>query len=242
MKKIFSRKYILLLFIAGMIPVCLLMERNEKIKMIAGYKYEYQYYKRRLTIDDFQQFGYETTYSEVIESIGEENGDIGENYFYPYYELCDGTYAIVYFNSRGSNMQGISIADKKEILYFLLPRKIPRKNAEEKERELLYAKQYEMNIIMDLLGIKKWKKPEVLGDPDDPIGIYSEEALSGYTNMDLYIKIDYEFENYESSNDEPLLQTIKVYRNNRQCGSAQVAWNCCFVIGSELLRVEEIAD
>lgn len=188
-----------------MIFACLLIGRNEKIEMVAGYEYEYKHFKRRLTIDDFRQFGYETTYSEVVETVGEENGDIGENYFYPYYELGDGTYVIIYFNSMGGSIGGISVADKKEILYFLLPRKIPHKNEEEKERELLYAKQYEMNIIMELLEMKKWEMPEVCGNPDDPTGVYSEEALERLTDMDLYIEIDYKFEDYENSNDEPLL-------------------------------------
>lgn len=55
--------------------------------MIAGYKYEYKHHERKLTIDDFQPFGYETTYLEVLNAVGEENGNIGDNFFHPFYEL-----------------------------------------------------------------------------------------------------------------------------------------------------------
>ncbi len=229
-------KLILLFSVGGFLLIYLFAVRNNDTRMVAGYKYEYSDYKRRLTVDDFQQFGYETIYSEVVETVGEENGEIGENYFYPYYELCDGTYVIIYFNYWGGSIAGISVADKKEILYSLLPRKVPCKNEEERERELLCAKQYEMNIIMELLGMEKWEKPEVLGNLDDPMGAYSEETLKRYTDMDLYIEIDYKFEDYEDSNDEPLFQSIIIYQNGKQCGAALVAWNCCYVIDSELIQ------
>lgn len=88
--------------------------------------------------------------------------------------------------------------------------------------------------------MKKWEMLEVCGNPDDPIGVYSEEALERLTDMDLYIEIDYKFEDYENSNDEPLLQSIKIYQNGKQCGTALIAWNCCFVIDSELMGRKDL--
>lgn len=157
-------KLIILLCMSGFIFVCLFVGENSNTRIIAGREYEYEHYSRKLSIDDFRHFGYDTMYQEVVDAIGKENGDIGNNYFYPYYELSDGTYAIIAFRSMQDGIKRIDIADKNEILYSLLPYVIPPKEDEEKEEELSCAKQYEMNTILELLGIKKWENRRYLGN------------------------------------------------------------------------------
>ena len=233
---------VILLSIVGTILTCFFIGRDGKMKTVAGYNYEYEYHERKLSVDNFRQFGYETTYLEVVDAVGEENGDIGDNYFYPYYELSDGTYAIIYFYSRAGSIGRIDIADRKEILYSLLPLRVPHRNEEDKERELLHAKQYEMNIIMELLGIEQWEKPRGLKKSDNPMGTYSEKELKKYIDADLSIEIDYWFEDYEKSNDEPLYQSIKVYQDDEECASALIAWNCRLVIESEWIPMKEMGN
>lgn len=223
-------KLIILLCISGFVFVCLFVGGNNDMRIIAGCEYEYEYYSRKLSINDFRQFGYDTMYLEVVDAIGKENGDIGNNYFYPYYELSDGTYAIIAFRSMQDGIKRIDIADKNEILYSLLPYIIPHKEDEEKAEELSFAKQYEMNIILELLGIKKWEKPQTFGKTDDPLGIYSKKELKEYTNETWLIEIKYWFDDYENSNWEPLYQSVRVYQNNKLCGLAIITWNDCLLL------------
>ena len=210
---------------SGFIFVCLFVGENSNTRIIAGCEYEYEHYSRKLSIDDFRQFGYDTMYQQVVDAIGKENGDIGNNYFYPYFELSDGTYAIIAFRSMQDGIKRIDIADKNEILYSLLPYVIPPKEDEEKEEELSCAKQYEMNIILELLGIKKWEKPQIFGESDDPMGIYSEKELKEYTDETWFVEIKYWFDDYENLNWEPLYQSVKVYQNNKLCGFVIITWN-----------------
>lgn len=80
--------------------------------MIAGYQYDYIHYDRKLTIDDFKQFGYESTCKEIVECLGEENGNIGSGNFYPYYEADNGKYVIIRFWPELDSIRSIEVADK----------------------------------------------------------------------------------------------------------------------------------
>lgn len=231
-------KFVILIGIIILIFLYLFFKDNKLEKTIEGCKYDYKYYDRELTINDFKEFGYDSTYMEVYEKIGEENGNVGSGNFYPYYELNDGTYVIIRFYPNLIHIRSIDIADKSAILYSLLPFKMPHKEDGEKEKELLYAKKYEINIILDLLQIREWKEPIPLKESDDPLGEYSNEELKKYIESDMSIKIDYEFENYESLNGEPLFQRIEIYQNDVKVGDGLITWNSNIIIDSELTAVE----
>lgn len=211
-------------------------QKNEK--MIAGYVYDYAYHNRKLTIDEFEQFDYDTTYGEIVEALGEENGNVGSGSFYPYYELLGGKYAIIRFYPELNHIRSIDIANKYRVLYSILPSKIPHKEIEQKEKEIALAKQYEMNIILDLLRVKEWVKPLPLKENDEPLGEYSAGELKKYADYDWNIKIDYQFEDYESLNGEPLFQSIKIYKDNVEAGYGLITWSGFTIIDSELIAAE----
>lgn len=211
---------------------------SESERMIAGYVYDYSYHNRKLTIDEFEQFDYDTTYGEIVEALGEENGNVGSGSFYPYYELLGGKYAIIRFYPGLDHIRSIDIANKYRVLYSILPSKIPHKEMEQKEKEIALAKQYEMNIILDLLRVKEWVKPLPLKENDEPLGEYSAEELKKYADYDWNIKIDYQFEDYESLNGEPLFQSIKIYKDNVEAGYGLVTWSGFTIIDSELIAAE----
>ena len=52
---------IILASIAGMIVIYPAIRKRDGTRMVVGYKRDYIYYDRKLTVDDFRQFGYETT-------------------------------------------------------------------------------------------------------------------------------------------------------------------------------------
>lgn len=106
----------LIIFLRGGI-IC--MKRTINTRMIWKNMTDYTYYDRKLTAEDFLQFDYDTTYEEMVECIGEENGRWGFGGAYPYYELSDGTYAICNCLS-GTKMRSIAIVDRKKKLYSLL--------------------------------------------------------------------------------------------------------------------------
>ena len=62
----------ILVSIAGLIVIYPAFRKRDGTRMVAGYKRDYIYYDRKLTVDDFRQFGYETTYQEVVDAVGEE--------------------------------------------------------------------------------------------------------------------------------------------------------------------------
>lgn len=107
---------VLLLFGKGIMKY---IERNAEYKIVRRLETDYVYYDRKITVDDLRQFDHDTTYEEMVESLGKENGRWGYGGAWPYYELYDGTYAICYCLS-GTEMEQITIVDKKEKKYVLL--------------------------------------------------------------------------------------------------------------------------
>ena len=108
----------LLLIMAGRI-ILQYMKKMADTKIVYGKESEYTYYDRELTIEDFLQFDHNTTYEEMVECIGKENGGYGYGGAWPYYELSDGTYAICQCLPK-SKIRAIVIVNKKEKLYTLL--------------------------------------------------------------------------------------------------------------------------
>lgn len=87
-------------------------------KTVRRLETDYEYYDRKLTVDDFRKFDNNTTYEKMVESLGKENGRWGYGGAWPYYELCDGTYAICYC-LPGTKMKQITIVDKNEKICFV---------------------------------------------------------------------------------------------------------------------------
>lgn len=84
------------------------------------------------------------------------------------------------------------------------------------------AKSYEMNYILELLGITQWNQPpyeyiDRISDTyqaDEPIGEYTEEALLQYCDKKYEIDINYYFGDYgQRGNCDPglLVQTVSIY-------------------------------
>jgi len=93
-----KQKYGLMLFCA--LGICLMigmgmyMKREACVKKVDGFDADYTYYDRSLSARDFAQFGYESTYEEIMECVGMPNGVIGSGIIRPYYELEDGRFVI----------------------------------------------------------------------------------------------------------------------------------------------------
>ena len=73
----------------------------------------------RFAVKDIHWSDHNSTYEEMIECLGKENGRYGYGGAWPYYELNDGTYAICTC-LPGDKMRAIIIVDKKKKLYTLL--------------------------------------------------------------------------------------------------------------------------
>ena len=61
--------------------------------------------------------------------------------------------------------------------------------------------------------------PQIFGESDDPMGIYSEKELKEYTDETWFVEIKYWFDDYENSNWETM------YQNNKLCGFVIITWN-----------------
>ncbi len=119
------RKYIYISALIGLTFIVSLkifinyVEKNADTKIVCGSVANYTYYDRKITVADFLQFDHNSTYEEMVECLGKENGRYGYGGAWPYYELSDGTYAICSC-LLGDRMRAIIIVDKKKKLYTLL--------------------------------------------------------------------------------------------------------------------------
>lgn len=119
------KKYIcmgILIFLMSIISIRILLnhvKKNADTRIVYGMVTNYTYYDRKISAEDFLQFDHNTTYEEMVECLGKENGRYGSGGAWPYYELNDGTYAICTCLS-GDRMRAIVIVDKRKKLYTLL--------------------------------------------------------------------------------------------------------------------------
>ena len=86
----------------------------------------------------------------------------------------------------------IDEADKE---FFEKPDYFETKYTEDKFEEI---KQYEMNIVLEYLGIKRWKRPpyardeaEISSEIDAPLGEYTVDKLKEYTNEEHDLTVEY---------------------------------------------------
>lgn len=189
------------------------VERAAQHKTVRGFAADYTYYDRKLSVKDFEQFGYDSTYEEVIDHLGMPNGSVSTNRSLPYYELKDGRFAVCSFTQKTF----IYIANNKNIEYYLLPAKLKEKGQTLKEREVAKARQYEMNVILGILEIKDWE--------DNPLGEYTAEKLRQYTGNDNTVEISYYFGSYHESVQLPLIQTVWIYEKQEPIYFGYVLWD-----------------
>lgn len=203
------------------------MERTACVKKVHNFEADYTYYDRILSDIDFEQFDYNSTYEEVVERIGFENGTIGSGIIHPYYELKDGRFVIC---SGWDKINYISIVNHECHEYYLLPPTLKKKSDDIKNRELETARQLEMNSIlwmleMKELEIKDLKQFTESDQSNIPLGEYSTEVLKKYTSRDITADISYYFGNYRESGLLPLIQIIWLYEEQKPICFGYVLWD-----------------
>ena len=92
---------------------------------------------------------------------------------------------------------------------------------ERKEGELSNqrAKEYEMNMIIYMLDIKRWRCPPYGFDEkdlptDEPLGQYSPELLERYINADdrMEVEVDYYYGGFRPRDYYETVQIYKIYK------------------------------
>ncbi len=219
-----KQKLGLLLFcflsIGLMVGIGKYMERAACAKMIRGYVADYAYCDRSLSVSDFEQFDYDSTYEEMIERLGMPNGLLYISMALPYYELKDGRFVVCSFTEKTY----IYIANNESIEYFLLPPQLKQKSEIIKEREVENARQSEMNIVLWMLEIEDWKQ-SLDNHEDVPMGEYSAEKLKQYTDRDIKADISYYFGTYHESALLPLIQIVWIYEEQEPIGFGYALWD-----------------
>ncbi len=104
---------------------------------------------------------------------------------------------------------------------------------ERKEEELSHqrAKEYEMNMIIYMLDIKRWRCPPYGFDEkdlptDEPLGQYSPELLERYINADdrMEVEVDYYYGGFRPRDYYETVQIYKIYKNGKQYRIGYVIW------------------
>ncbi len=237
------RKKIYWLCLCGFLSICVVMiavkcvkRTSENIK-VYGHITDYTYYDRKLSVTDFEQFDHNSTYEDIVDRIGLENGTIGSGVPRAYYELEDGRFVICLVLGNGLC---ISVVNHENHEYYLLPPVLNQKSDIIKKREIETARQSEMNSILWMLGIKDWKKPKANGQGDVPLGEYSVETLENYADRGITAKTSYYFGRYRESDMLPLIQIIQLYEDQKAIYFGYVLWDTS--IDNNMDYVEDCGD
>ena len=91
-----------------------------------------------------------------------------------------------------------------------------------------------------MLGMKDWKKPEVNGQGDVPLGEYSVEMLENYADRGITAKTSYYFGRYRESGMLPLIQIIQLYEEQKAIYFGYVLWDTS--IDNNMDYVEDCGD
>lgn len=202
------------------------------MKMVCGKEVEYKHYNRKLTVKDFELFDYNTTYEDVLKKVGKPNGIWGYGVGHPYYELNDGRFVVCNFWLDQCTIW-IKAGTKKIFEYDLLSSKLPEKSEEENELELKNIRSMEMNVIMNILGLNKWKRcKDGSSDWDEPLGVYSRNKLEKYT--DKNINISYYMGDYKGSYHKLYFQLFEIQDSNKPTHYLWIVWwEGCVLIEKE---------
>ena len=237
------RKKIYWLCLCGFLSICVVMIAVKCVKRtsgnikVYGHITDYTYYDRRLSVSDFEQFDHNSTYRDIVDRIGLENGTIGSGILRSYYELEDGRFVICGVWGNGLYF---SVVNHEDHEYYLLPPILKQKSDIMKKREIETARQSEMNSILWMLGMKDWKKPEVNGQGDVPLGEYSVEMLENYADRGITAETSYYFGRYRESGMLPLIQIIQLYEEQKAIYFGYVLWDTS--IDNNMDYVEDCGD
>lgn len=236
-------KKIYWLCLCGFLSICVVMIAVKCVKRtsgnikVYGHITDYTYYDRKLSVTDFEQFDHNSTYEDIVDRIGLENGTIGSGVPRAYYELKDGRFVICLVWGNGLC---ISVVNHENHEYYLLPPVLKQKSDIIKKREIETARQSEMNSILWMLGMKDWKKPEVNGQGDVPLGEYSVEMLENYADRGITAETSYYFGRYRESGMLPLVQIIQLYEEQKAIYFGYVLWDTS--IDNNMDYVEDCGD
>lgn len=104
--------------------------------------------------------------------------------------------------------------------------------------------QYEINFILEMLGIKEW-----ISDPlhfpydewvpdttmvDEPLGKYADEALAEYLVADTQMEVEIEY--YVYKEDTSPIQVIKIYEDGEL---NLLGWDLWFMLGNDWVLQSE---
>ena len=237
------RKKIYWLCLCGFLSICVVMIAVKCVKRtsgnikVYGHITDYTYYDRRLSVSDFEQFDHNSTYRDIVDRIGLENGTIGSGILRSYYELEDGRFVICGVWGNGLYF---SVVNHEDHEYYLLPPILKQKSDIIKKREIETARKSEMNSILWMLGVKDWKTPEENGQGDIPLGEYSAEMLERYTDGGITAKTSYYFGRYRESGMLPLIQIIQLYEEQKAIYFGYVLWDTS--IDNNMDYVEDCGD
>ena len=221
-------KKIYWLCLCGFLSICVVMIAVKCVKRtsgnikVYGHITDYTYYDRRLSVSDFEQFDHNSTYRDIVDRIGLENGTIGSGILRSYYELEDGRFVICGVWGNGLYF---SVVNHEDHEYYLLPPILKQKSDIIKKREIETARQSEMNSILWMLGVKDWKTPEENGQGDIPLGEYSAEMLESDTDGGIKSKTSYYFGRYRESGMLILIQIIQLYEEQKEISFGYVLWD-----------------
>lgn len=98
--------------------------------------------------------------------------------------------------------------------------------------EFTNAEQYEMNIVLESLGIKSWYVAMEEVEPDDrvdpPLGKYSGEKLKEYTDENFRAEFDYcrgyTKTSYQNEYGPDFVQIVKIYKDDEMYLMSYYFW------------------
>lgn len=88
---------------------------------VSGMLASYEYIEREVNLEYFYKLNNTSTYGQIIEDIGEPNGQYGSGIQYVYYEIGDDLYVSLSFNSY-DKLGLMYLCTQKEILGIICPK------------------------------------------------------------------------------------------------------------------------
>lgn len=91
---------------------------------VSGAFVSYKYIDRKLSLDYFYKLDSTSTYEQIVDEIGEPNGEFGSGMIYKYYEIEDDLYVSLSFNCSDKYLENVSLVQLctgNEILDVIFP-------------------------------------------------------------------------------------------------------------------------
>lgn len=93
------------------------------------------------------------------------------------------------------------------------------------------AKEYEMNIVLEDIGIKPWQRApysmdeiEANSPVDEPLGKYSAEKIKEYTDENFRAEFEYCYGYYGSARESHLIQVVRIYKDDKLYALTYEIW------------------